>query len=283
MDFKDAVKDRYIGMENTLLESKLYGEYYGLNEGLIAKIKQARADKKARKAAAAERKRLEEEEKKEQRQREAALRKQKQQNSAMMKYHIFKREEEPTRDLKKLAMDIAQNIKKEIPAVRLNVDKISHGRTKFDDGYVLHTLQIRLFTMDDRNLKSFIENTKDRELKAMHSAEKAIEVGKKINNVAKMISGGSPINGNDAALGFASSSVNDKIRKLVDADFERRIVAPILDMGFNGKRNMFVLDKDDKEYFFFKKESFYFGYEIKIGVRFLTEPAEGIDYDRGDE
>ena len=67
MDIRNHIADRMEGMYEVLENSSLYCDYIGVSEGLIARIKQMKADKKARQAAEAERKTLEEEEKAEQR------------------------------------------------------------------------------------------------------------------------------------------------------------------------------------------------------------------------
>lgn len=270
MDVRNYVADRLGGMYEILENSNLYCEYIGVNEGLIAKIKQIRADKKARKAAEAERKRLEEEEKAEQRRIANAAKKEKANANAMLKYVIYENETEGQNDFENLIEEVKSIIRKEIPGARFENRKPHHNKTQLGDGHVLHKYTVSVFTMSDKNLKGFISNTRNTKLKMLNGAKQTMDIGKKINTVGKIVTG-QLYNSNDMALGYASSVTDDEIKKLVDEEIKDRIFGPIADIGFKYKRNILVNYRNGLEYMFVKTDSMYFGYEIQVGIRYITK------------
>lgn len=271
MDIRNHIADRMEGMYEVLENSSLYCDYIGVSEGLIARIKQMKADKKARKAAEAERKRLEEEEKAEQRRIANAAKKEKANANAMLKYVIYENgESEGQRDFEDLIEEVQSIIRREIPGVRFENRKPSHNQTQLGDGYVLHKYTATIFTMNDKNLKGFISNTKNGKLKMLNGAKNAIDASKKINAVGKFVSG-QVFNGNDIVLSRLGNVSDSEIQKLVDTDFKDRIADPIAGLGMKYKRNFLINYKDGLEYTFVKMDSMYFGYGIQVGIRYITK------------
>lgn len=271
MDIRNHIADRMEGMYEVLENSSLYCDYIGVSEGLIARIKQMKADKKARKAAEAERKRLEEEEKAEQKRIANAARKEKANANAMLKYVIYENgESEGQRDFEDLIEEVQSIIRREIPGVRFENRKPSHNQTQLGDGYVLHKYTATIFNMNDKNLKGFISNTKNGKLKMLNGAKNAIDASKKINAVGKMVSG-QVFNGNDIVLSRLGNVSDSEIQKLVDSDFKDRIADPIAGLGMKYKRNILINYKDGLEYTFVKMDSMYFGYGIQVGIRYITK------------
>lgn len=266
MDYRDEINDRI----NAIMESnKLYCEYIGVNEGLIARLKQMKADKKARKAAEAERKRQQAEEEAEKKRLANEARKEKAKANAMKNYPIVD-DSVARKDLDDFIGKVHDILKREIPGVRLEPIKIGHNKKQLDEGYVMHKLHTRVFVMNDKNLKSFLHNTRDKNIKLMNGANKAMKIGNTINTVATLagVGGGLASSVSSPLQGMT----DNKLQKMIDGDFNDRIIDPIIGMGFRYKKHILISYKEGQEYLFVKKDSFHFGYTIEVGITYITKP-----------
>ena len=270
MDFREFVEDRNDGMYEILESSDIYCNYIGVNEGLIKKIKEIRSNKKAKKAAEAERKRLLAEEEAQRKKEANILKKEKAKASAMRNYVIDETGSTARNDFDKFIEQVSNIIRREIPGVGLENKKPRHNRTQLDDGYTLHKESVTVFKMSDKNLKLFIDSTKNNSLSRMHKISQGANAAKKINAVAKMAQG-QLTNTNDYILAQASHMSEDKLKKLVDDDFKSRITDKIAGLGCKEKRGFLILDKDGQEYLTVKIEGMYWGYAITVGVKYITK------------
>ena len=243
------------------------GEY--LEEGLFDKFKEKRAEKKARKEEEKERRRQKEEEEKAARKAKNDERKARQATEYLNKFVMYKASEEesgPKKDLADLANDIKAILKKEIPGCTFVGNKAKHNTTRLDKGCILHTYTLTIFRMDEENKKRFIKNTKSGSLKAQDTARRTADTIQKFGRVANMMTGNYGYNSTDMLKGSVDMLTID-IDKLVDRDFIKRIREPIIEMGFTGKRNAFVKEKNGMEYLGVKIESGTFEYEISVKVK----------------
>ena len=253
------------------------GEY--LEEGLFDKFKEKRAEKKARKEEEKERRRQKEEEEKAARKAKNDERKARQATEYLNKFVMYKASEEesgPKKDLADLANDIKAILKKEIPGCTFVGNKAKHNTTRLDKGCILHTYTLTIFRMDEENKKRFIKNTKSGSLKAQDTARRTADTIQKFGRVANMMTGNYGYNSTDMLKGSVNMLTSD-IDKLVDRDFIKRIREPIIEMGFTGKRNAFVKEKNGMEYLGVKIESGTFEYEISVKVKYIVKPNDYVE------
>lgn len=264
MDYKKYIEDRINGMYNILESSNLYSDFIGLNEGLIARIKEIRADKKAKKAAEAEREA-------EQRRIANELKKERSKANAMRNCVKVTNQSVPNDDFNKLIDDIKKVLNEEIPDVRFENSNVRHNRTPLEEGYVLHKESIVLFKMSDANLKKFINNTKNKEIKRLRGIKNTAAVTKSANNIKKALSGEVGVDTVDIVASQVESASKDKLRKLMDEDFQTRIVKKLEGMGCRYKRNMLVFEKDGLDYMSIRVEDFYFEYTITVTIKYILK------------
>ena len=250
-----------------------------LEEGLFDKIKEKRAEKKAKKEEEKERRRQKEEEEKAARKAKNDERKARQATEYLNKFVMYKASEEesgPKKDLADLANDIKAILKKEIPGCTFVGNKAKHNTTRLDKGCILHTYTLTIFRMDEENKKRFIKNTKSGSLKAQDTARRTADTIQKFGRVANMMTGNYGYNSTDMLKGSVDMLTSD-IDKLVDRDFIKRIREPIIEMGFTGKRNAFVKEKNGMEYLGVKIESGTFEYEISVKVKYIIKPDDYVE------
>lgn len=250
-----------------------------LEEGLFDKIKEKRAEKKARKEEEKERRRQKEEEEKAARKAKNDERKARQATEYLNKFVMYKASEEesgPKKDLADLANDIKAILKKEIPGCTFVGNKAKHNTTRLDKGCILHTYTLTIFRMDEENKKRFVKNTKSGSLKAQDTARRTADTIQKFGRVANMMTGNYGYNSTDMLKGSVDMLTID-IDKLVDRDFIKRIREPIIEMGFTGKRNAFVKEKNGMEYLGVKIESGTFEYEISVKVKYIVKPNDYVE------
>ena len=250
-----------------------------LEEGLFDKFKEKRAEKKARKEEEKERRRQKEEEEKAARKAKNDERKARQATEYLNKFVMYKASEEesgPKKDLADLANDIKAILKKEIPGCTFVGNKAKHNTTRLDKGCILHTYTLIIFRMDEENKKRFVKNTKSGSLKAQNAARRTADTIQKFGRVANMMTGNYGYNSTDMLKGSVNMLTSD-IDKLVDRDFIKRIREPIIEMGFTGKRNAFVKEKNGMEYLGVKIESGTFEYEISVKVKYIIKPNDYVE------
>ena len=250
-----------------------------LEEGLFDKIKEKRAEKKAKKEEEKERRRQKEEEEKAARKAKNDERKARQATEYLNKFVMYKASEEesgPKKDLADLANDIKAVLKKEIPGCTFVGNKAKHNTTRLDKGCILHTYTLTIFRMDEENKKRFVKNTKSGSLKAQDTARRTADTIQKFGRVANMMTGNYGYNSTDMLKGSVDMLTSD-IDKLVDRDFIKRIREPIIEMGFTGKRNAFVKEKNGMEYLGVKIESGTFEYEISVKVKYIIKPDDYVE------
>ena len=250
-----------------------------LEEGLFDRIKEKRAEKKARKEEEKERRRQKEEEEKAARKAKNDERKARQATEYLNKFVMYKASEEesgPKKDLADLANDIKAILKKEIPGCTFVGNKAKHNTTRLDKGCMLHTYTLIIFRMDEENKKRFVKNTKSGSLKAQDTARRTADTIQKFGRVANMMTGNYGYNSTDMLKGSVDMLTSD-IDKLVDRDFIKRIREPIIEMGFTGKRNAFVKEKNGMEYLGVKIESGTFEYEISVKVKYIVKPNDYVE------
>ena len=263
---------------DNLMESLFDDEDY-LEEGLFDKFKEKRAEKKARKEEEKERRRQKEEEEKAARKAKNDERKARQATEYLNKFVMYKASEEesgPKKDLADLANDIKAILKKEIPGCTFVGNKAKHNTTRLDKGCILHTYTLIIFRMDEENKKRFVKNTKSGSLKAQDTARRTADTIQKFGRVANMMTGNYGYNSTDMLKGSVDMLTSD-IDKLVDRDFIKRIREPIIEMGFTGKRNAFVKEKNGMEYLGVKIESGTFEYEISVKVKYIIKPNDYVE------
>ena len=250
-----------------------------IEEGIFDKLKEKRAEKKARKEEEKERRRQKEEEEKAARKAKNDERKARQATEYLNKFVMVKASEEesgPKKDLANLANDIKAILKKEIPGCTFVGNAAKHNTTRLDKGCILHTYTLTIFRMDEQNKKRFVKNTSDTSLRAQDTARRTANTIQKFGRVAGMMSGNYGYNQTDMLKGSVDMLTGD-IDKLVDRDFIKRIREPIIEMGFFGKRNAFVKEKNGMEYLGVKIESGTFEYEISVKVRYIVKPNDYVE------
>ena len=264
MEYKKYIEDRVNGMYNILESSNLYSDFIGLNEGLIARIREIRADKKAKKAAEAEREA-------EQRRIANELKKERSKANAMQNCVKVSNQSEANSDFNKLIDNIKRVLNDEIPDVRFEKSNVRHNRTQLEEEYVLHKESIILFKMSDANLKKFINNTKNNQIKKLRGLEKAASVTKSANSIKKALSGDVGYDNVDMIASQVESISKDKLIKLIDEDFQTRIVKKLEGMDCKYKRNALVFEKDGLDYMSVRIEDFYFDYTITVTIKYVTK------------
>lgn len=266
MDFREIIEDRLVGMHSLLESSDIYSEFTGVNEGLIGRIKEIKADKKAIKA---------EKEAREAEERKFAneVRKEKNKNNAMKNSVRVSDISEAENEFNKLISDIQNILTSEIPNVRLEKAKLSHNRTELNDGLILHKEAAVLFNMSDDNLKKFIDSSNNKTIKALKATNDAVKVGKDVNRVKKAADG-EYYNTADSVLNKLDKLSADKLKKLIDDEFKARIIDKIEGLGGNYKRGMIVIQKDGLDYMSIKIEDLYFNYNIKVSIKFIVDDGE---------
>ena len=250
-----------------------------IEEGLFDKLKEKRAEKKARKEEEKEMRRQKEEEEKAARKAKNDERKARQATEYLNKFVMYKASEEesgPKKDLADLANNVKAILKKEIPGCTFVGNKAKHKTTKLDKGCVLHEYSLIIFRMDEDNKKRFVKNTNDLSLKTKDTARRTADTAQKFGRVASMATGNYGYNTTDMIKGSVDMLTGD-IDKLVEKDFIRRIQDPIIDMGFTGKRNAYIKEKNGMEYLGVKIEGKYSEYEIVVKVRYIIKPNDYVE------
>ena len=248
------------------------GEY--LEEGLFDKFKEKRAEKKARKEEEERRRKQKEEEEKAARKEKYEQRKERMRRESLGKYVMFSASEEesgPKQDLADLANEIKSLIKHEIPGVRFLDNKARHNTTRLDEGCVLHKYSLSIFKMDDVNLKKFIKNSKNTNLKFQNAAKQTAGAVQQFGRVANIMTGKFDYKTTDN-IKYSVDALTNNMGELINDDFIERITDPIIDKGFVGKRNALVKTKDGMDYLGVKIESGTFDYEITVSVKYIIKP-----------
>ena len=245
-----------------------------LEEGFIDKIKEKRAEMKARKEEEERRRKQKEEEEKAARKEKYEQRKERMRREALGKYVMFSASEEesgPKQDLADLANEIKSLIKHEIPGVRFLDNKARHNTTRLDEGCVLHKYSLSIFKMDDVNLKKFIKNSKNTNLKIQNAAKQTAGTVQQFGRVANIMTGKFDYKTTDN-IKYSVDALTNNMDELINDDFIERITDPIIDKGFVGKRNALVKTKDGMDYLGVKIESGTFDYEITVSVKYIIKP-----------
>ena len=265
--------------KNMIQESYFEFDEDYLEEGFFDKLKEKRAEKKARKEEEKEMRRQKEEEEKAARKAKNDERKARQATEYLNKFVMYKASEEesgPKKDLADLANNIKAILKKEIPGCTFVGNKAKHKTTKLEKGCVLHEYSLIIFRMDEDNKKRFVKNTNDLSLKTKDTARRTADTAQKFGRVASMATGNYGYNTTDMIKGSVDMLTGD-IDKLVEKDFIRRIQDPIIDMGFTGKRNAYIKEKNGMEYLGVKIEGKYSEYEIVVKVRYIIKPNDYVE------
>lgn len=250
-----------------------------VEEGFFSKMKEKRAEKKARKEEEKALRKQKEEEEKAARREKNEQRKERMKKEYLGKFNMFTASQEesgPKSDLAKLANEVKALLKKEIPGCTFVPNKASHRTTKLDEGCVLHQYSLIIFRMDEDNKKRFVKNTKDVGLRARDTAKRTAGAIQQAGRAYNLISGNYGYNATDALRGAVDMAAGD-IDKAVEKDFVRRIKDPIIDMGFAGKRNAFVKEKNGMEYLGIKIEGPYSDYEIIVSVKYIIKPEGYVE------
>lgn len=244
-----------------------------LEEGMFDKLIEKRKEKKARKEEEKERKRLEAEAEAARKKEERELKKAAMKTAALNKYPIFNPSDEDIAigDLEELVGNIKYIISKEIPGVSFINKKMGHNVTQLDEGHVLHKYTVKIFEMDDKNLKKFISNSESKLLKSKSFMKDVSQNARKYGMLDKT--------GTANSIGFVADVASADLDNLIDEDFVGRIKAPIINMGFTYHRNNFVKDKDGMTYLNVKMEDRYFDYAIVASIRFITRPEDVVEED----
>lgn len=242
-----------------------------LEEGMFDKLIEKRKEKKARKEEEKERKRLEAEAEVARKKEERELKKAAMKTAALNKYPIFNPSDEDIAigDLEELVGNIKYIISKEIPGVSFINKKMGHNVTQLDEGHVLHKYTVKIFEMDDKNLKKFISNSESKLLKSKSFMKDVSQNARKYGMLDKT--------GTANSIGFVADVASADLDNLIDEDFVGRIKAPIINMGFVYHRNNFVKDKDGMTYLNVKMEDRYFDYAIVASIRFITRPEDVVE------
>ena len=254
-------------------------EWELLEEGLLNKFKEKRAEKKARKEEEKALRKQKEEEEKAARREKNEQRKERMKKEYLGKFNMFTASQEesgPKSDLAKLANEVKALLKKEIPGCTFVPNKASHRTIKLDEGCVLHQYSLIIFRMDEDNKKRFVKNTKDVGLRARDTAQRTAGTIQQAGRVYNLISGNYGYNATDALRGAVNMATGD-VDKAVEKDFVRRIKDPIIDMGFSGKRNVFVKEKNGMDYLGVKIEGKYSEYEITVSVKYIIKPEGYVE------
>ena len=242
-----------------------------LEEGMFDKLIEKRKEKKARKEEEKERKRLEAEAEAARKKEERELKKAAMKTAALNKYPIVNPSDEDIAigDLEELVGNIKYIISKEIPGVSFINKKMGHNVTQLDEGHVLHKYTVKIFEMDDKNLKKFISNSESKLLKSKSFMKDVSQNARKYGMLDKT--------GTANSIGFVADVASADLDNLIDEDFVGRIKAPIINMGFTYHRNNFVKDKDGMTYLNVKMEDRYFDYAIVASIRFITRPEDVVE------
>ena len=250
---------------------KYEDEFDILEEGLFDKLIEKRNERRARKEEIKEKKRLEAEAEAARKKEERELKNARMRVASLTKYPIFNPSDDgiPIGELEDLASSIKFIISREIPGVRFINKKMGHNQTQLEDGHVLHKYTLKLFEMDDANLKKFISNSDSKLLKTKSTMKQVSQNAKRYG----MLDGTGTVN----SVGFVADIASADLDELINRDFVGRIIAPINNLGFTYSRNNFVKDKDGLTYLNVKIESQYFDYAITVSIRFITRPEDIVE------
>lgn len=246
-------------------------DYDILEEGLFDKLVEKRNERKARKEEIKEKKRLEAEAEAARKKEERELKNARMRTASLTKYPIFNPSDDgiPLGELEELVGNIKFVIGREIPGVKFINKKMGHNVTQLDEGHVLHKYTVKIFEMNDYNLKKFISNSESKLIKTKSLMKDVSQNAKKYG----MFDGTGTVN----SVGFAADIASADLDKLVEEDFVGRIMNPIINMGFTYSRNNFVKDKDGLTYLNVKMESRHFDYAITASIRFITRPEDVVE------
>ena len=260
--------DEYISIESLLEDDELSDI---IQEGLFDKLIEKRNEKRARKEEMKEKKRLEAEAEAARKKEENELKKARMRTASLNKYPIFNPSDEniPLGELEGLVNSIKSIIGKEIPGAGFLNKKMGHNQTALDEGHTLHKYTMKIFSMDDKNLKKFISNSESKLLKTKSVMKTVSQNAKKYG----MFDGSGTVNN----VGLAADVLSADLDKLINEDFITRIKDPIIDLGFSYSRGNFVKTLDGLTYLNVKIESKYFDYEITASIRFITRPEDIVE------
>lgn len=257
--------DEYISIESLLEDDELSDI---IQEGLFDKLIEKRNEKRARKEEIKEKKRLEAEAEAARKKEENELKKARMKTMSLNKYPIFNPSDDniPLGELEGLINSIRSIISKEIPGASFLNNRMGHNQTALDEGHTLHKYTMKIFTMDDKNLKKFISNSESKLLKTKSTMKAVSQNAKKYG----MFDGTGTAN----KVGLAADVLSADLDKLINEDFITRIKDPIIDLGFSYSRGNFVKTLDGLTYLNVKIESKYFDYAITASIRFITRPED---------
>ena len=264
--------DEYISIESLLEDDELSDI---IQEGLFDKLIEKRNERRARKEEIKEKKRLEAEAEAARKKEENELKKARMKTMSLNKYPIFNPSDEniPLGELEGLINSIRSIISKEIPGASFLNNRMGHNQTALDEGHTLHKYTMKIFTMDDKNLKKFISNSESKLLKTKSTMKTVSQNAKKYG----MFDGTGTAN----KVGLAADVLSADLDKLINEDFITRIKDPIIDLGFSYSRGNFVKTLDGLTYLNVKIESKYFDYAITASIRFITRPEDVESVEEG--
>ena len=261
-------EDEYISIESLLEDDELSDI---IQEGLFDKLIEKRNERRARKEEIKEKKRLEAEAEAARKKEENELKKARMKTMSLNKYPIFNPSDDniPLGELEGLINSIRSIISKEIPGASFLNNRMGHNQTTLDEGHTLHKYTMKIFTMDDKNLKKFISNSESKLLKTKSTMKAVSQNAKKYG----MFDGTGTAN----KVGLAADVLSADLDKLINEDFITRIKDPIIDLGFSYSRGNFVKTLDGLTYLNVKIESKYFDYAITASIRFITRPEDIVE------